>query len=361
MDHEARVKRVRESLAATNAEALLVTDLANVRYLTGFSGSNGQVLITESAAVFMSDSRYAARAADMVQGAEVLIYPHRMSDALKERLGGVSRLGIEAANISVASLESLTGRLGGVEIVPTKSVVENLRRTKDQEEAALLREAIRIGDESFSWVLQRLVEGASERQVALDLEVHLRSSGAEAVALSLIVGSGPLSAHIHHTPSERVLQRGDIVLMDFGCRYEGYCSDLTRTVVVGAARDEQRENNELVQSEQAKGIAAAKAGAGTEDVDMAARRVIEQGGHGDKFTHSLGHGVGLHIHEAPRLGKSPEEDLDVGALKAQDVVTIEPGVYLNGKFGIRIEDCVLVTEQGCEVLGSAPKDHLLEV
>ena len=361
MDHEARVKRVRESLAATNAEALLVTDLANVRYLTGFSGSNGQVLITESAAVFMSDSRYAARAADMVQGAEVLIYPHRMSDALKERLGGVSMLGIEAANLSVASLESLTGRLGGVEIVPTKSVVENLRRTKDQEEAALLREAIRIGDESFSWVLQRLVEGASERQVALDLEVHLRSSGAEAVAFEPIVGSGPLSAHIHHTPSERVLQRGDIVLMDFGCRYEGYCSDLTRTVVVGAASDEQREIYELVLSAQAKGIAAAKAGAGTEDVDMAARRVIEQGGHGDKFTHSLGHGVGLHIHEAPRLGKSPEEDLDVGALKAQDVVTIEPGVYLNGKFGIRIEDCVLVTEQGCEVLGSAPKDHLLEV
>ena len=361
MDHEARVKRVRESLAANNAEGLLVTDLANVRYLTGFSGSNGQVLVTESAAVFMSDSRYAARAADMVQGAEVLIYPHRMSDALKERLGGVSRLGIEAANLSVASLESLAGRLDGVELVPTKSVVENLRRTKDEEEAALLREAIRIGDEAFSWVLQRLVEGASERQVALDLEVHLRSSGAEAVAFEPIVGSGPLSAHIHHTPSERELQRGDIVLMDFGCRYEGYCSDLTRTVVVGAGSEEQREIYELVLSAQAEGIAAAKAGAGTEDVDVAARSVIQQGGHGNEFTHSLGHGVGLHIHEAPRLGKSPEEDLDARALKAQDVVTIEPGIYLNGKFGIRIEDCVLVTEQGCEVLGSAPKDHLLEV
>jgi Xaa-Pro aminopeptidase len=361
MDHEARIKRVRESLSAHNSDALLVTDLANVRYLTGFSGSNGQVLITENAAVFMSDSRYAARAADMVQGAEVIIYPHRMSDALKERLDGVGRLAIEANNLSVASLESLTERLDGVDLVPTKSVVENLRRTKDQEEAALLREAIRIGDESFSWVLQRLGEGASERQVALDLEVHLRSSGAEAVSFEPIVGSGPLSAHIHHTPSERLLQQGDIVLMDFGCRYEGYCSDLTRTVVVGAASDEQREIYDLVLRAQAEGIAAAKAGAGTEDVDVAARTVIEEGGHGDEFKHSLGHGVGLHIHEAPRLGKSPEEDLDAKALKAQDVVTIEPGVYLNGKFGIRIEDCVLVTEQGCEVLGSAPKDHLLEV
>jgi len=361
MNHEARIKRVGESLSANNAEALLVTDLANVRYLTGFSGSNGQVLITESSAVFMSDSRYAARAADMVQGAEVCIYGHRMSDALKERLDGVSRLGIEAANLSVASLQSLTERLDGVEAIPTKSVVENLRRTKDQEEVALLREAIRIGDEAFSWVLERLVEGVSERQVALDLEVHLRSSGAEAVSFEPIVGSGPLSAHIHHTPSERVLQRGDIVLMDFGCRYEGYCSDLTRTVVVGAARDDQRELYELVLGAQAEGIAAAKAGAGTDDVDMAARRIIEEGGHGDEFAHSLGHGVGLHIHEAPRLGKSPEEDLDARALKAHDVVTIEPGVYLTGKFGIRIEDCVLVTEQGSEVLGSAPKDHLLEV
>jgi len=361
MDHEARIKRVRESLTANIAEALLITDLANVRYLTGFSGSNGQALITESTAVFMSDSRYAASAADMVHGAEVLIYPHRMSDALKERLGGVSRLGIEAANLSVASLESLTERLHGVELIPTKSVVENLRRTKDQEEAALLREAVRIGDESFSWVLGRLVEGASERQVALDLEVHLRSSGAEAVSFAPIVGSGPLSAHIHHTPSERVLQRGDIVLMDFGCRYEGYCSDLTRTVAVGAGTEAQREIYELVLSAQVEGIAAVKAGAGTEDVDMAARTVIKEAGHGDEFTHSLGHGVGLHIHEAPRLGKSPEEDLDARALKAQDVVTIEPGVYLTGKFGIRIEDCVLVTEQGCEVLGSAPKDHLLEV
>jgi len=361
MNHEARIKRVGESLSANNAEALLVTDLANVRYLTGFSGSNGQVLITESSAVFMSDSRYAARAADMVQGAEVCIYGHRMSDALKERLDGLSRLGIEAANLSVASLQSLTERLDGVEAIPTKSVVENLRRTKDQEEVALLREAIRIGDEAFSWVLERLVEGVSERQVALDLEVHLRSSGAEAVSFEPIVGSGPLSAHIHHTPSERVLQRGDIVLMDFGCRYEGYCSDLTRTVVVGAARDDQRELYELVLGAQAEGIAAAKAGAGTDDVDMAARRIIEEGGHGDEFAHSLGHGVGLHIHEAPRLGKSPEEDLDARALKAHDVVTIEPGVYLTGKFGIRIEDCVLVTEQGSEVLGSAPKDHLLEV
>jgi Xaa-Pro aminopeptidase len=361
MDHEARIKRVRESLSVNDAEALLVTDLANVRYLTGFSGSNGQVLITEDAAVFMSDPRYAARAADMVQGAEVCIYGHRMSDALEERLNGVGRLGIEAANLSVAGLESLGERLDEVELVPTKSVVESLRRTKDQEETALLREAIRIGDEAFSWMLGRLEEGASERRLALDLEVHLRSSGAEAVSFEPIVGSGPLSAHIHHTPSERVLQKGDIVLMDFGCRYEGYCSDLTRTVVVGTASDEQREIYELVLRAQAEGISAVKAGAGTEDVDKAARLVIEQGGHGDEFAHSLGHGVGLHIHEAPRLGKSPEEDLDARALKASDVVTIEPGIYLNGRFGIRIEDCVLVTEEGCDVLGSAPKDHLLEV
>jgi Xaa-Pro aminopeptidase len=149
--------------------------------------------------------------------------------------------------------------------------------------------------------------------------------------------------------------------MDFGCRFQGYCSDLTRTVVLGEASAEQRDTYDLVLRAQAEGIAAAAAGAATEEVDRAARKVIEDAGHGDEFAHALGHGVGLAIHEAPRLGKAPEEDLEARALKAGDVVTIEPGVYLEGKFGVRIEDCVLVTEQGCEVLGSAPKDSLLEV
>jgi Xaa-Pro aminopeptidase len=178
-----------------------VTDLTNVRYLTGFSGSNGQVLITEDEALFMSDPRYAARAADLVEGAEVAIYPHRMSDLLQERLDGVKRLGIEAADLTVAGLETLGERLDSVALVATKSVVEDLRRSKDEEEAALLREAVRIGDEAFSWLLGRLVEGATERALALDLEIHLRSSGAEAVSFEPIIGSGPLSAHIHHTPS----------------------------------------------------------------------------------------------------------------------------------------------------------------
>ena len=361
MDHEARIARAREKLQKWDVESLLVTDLTNVRYLTGFSGSNGQVLLTEDEAVFMSDSRYAARAADLVQGAEVAIYPHRMSELLQKRLNGTKRLGFEASDLTVSDLESLSERLDSVELVATKSVVEDLRRTKDAEEVALLREAVRIGDEAFSWVLGRLREGVSERALALDLEIHLRSTGAEAVSFEPIIGSGPLSAHIHHTPSERQLRRGDIVLMDFGCRFQGYCSDLTRTIVLGRASGEQSELYELVLKAQEQGIAAAGAGAVTQEVDRAARDVIESSGYGDEFAHALGHGVGLEIHEAPRLGKSPEEDLEARALKAGDVVTIEPGVYFDGNFGIRIEDCVLVTEQGCEVLGSAPKDGLLEV
>jgi Xaa-Pro aminopeptidase len=205
-------------------------------------------------------------------------------------------------------------------------------------------------------VLDRLSVGATEREIALEIDVHMRKAGAEGVAFEPIVGSGPLSAHIHHTPSDRAFEKGDFVLLDIGCKWDGYCSDLTRTVVLGAATDEQRAQYELVLAAQALGIEAVAVGAATADVDAAARRLIEQAGHGDAFGHGLGHGVGLDIHEAPRLHKISEE-----TLVESDVVTIEPGVYHPGSGGVRIEDCALVTSDGPRVLGSAPKDRLIEL
>jgi Xaa-Pro aminopeptidase len=337
-------------------DALLVTNLTNVRYLTGFSGTNGQVLVHADGAVFFTDPRYEARAGDLVSGAEIAVYPARITDLLGDRLAShkVSVLGVEGS-MTLAERDDLQQRLG-LELTTTSGLVEQLRRTKDSHEIELLREAIRIGDAAFAWVLDRLVPGVTEREVGLDLEVHMRQNGADGISFPPIVGSGPLSAHIHHAASDRIFEKGDLVLLDFGCTYGGYCSDLTRTVVLGPASDDQLEMYGLVLSAHNAGIAAVCPGAKGADVDAAARTIITEAGYGERFGHGLGHGVGLDIHEAPRLHRISEDTLGPG-----DVVTIEPGVYIPDTGGVRIEDCVLVTEPGAEVLGAAPKDRLIEL
>jgi len=356
MDYEGRVARVRETLP--DVDALLVTNLTNVRYLTGFSGSNGQLLVTRAHAVFMTDPRYEARAGDLVEGAEISVYPAAVTDVLGDllRRDNVTRLGIEAATMTLSGRDDLDTRLDGVALVPTKGVVERLRRVKDAAEIAALRRAIALGDRAYEMVLDRLVPGATERHIALELEIFIRNEGADHVSFDPIVGSGPLSAHIHHTPSERPFEKGDLVLLDFGSRIDGYCSDLTRTVVLGPATDEQRAIYDTVLESNRAGAAALAPGARCADVDRAARAVIADAGHAERFGHGLGHGVGLDIHESPRLHRVSEESLLAG-----DVVTIEPGIYVPGSGGIRIEDCVLVTEDGPEVLTRAPKDTLIEL
>ncbi|MBA2312712.1 MAG: aminopeptidase P family protein [Actinobacteria bacterium] len=362
MRYEARIERVRAGLEDAGVDALLVTDLTNVRYLTGFSGTNGQALVTNENAMFMSDPRYAARARALVEGvAEVVIYSGKLTDVLGDKLGGVRRLGFESQDVSVATHAALGRRLEDVELIATTALIEGLRRVKEPEEVELLREAIRLGDNTFEWVLDRIAPGVTERALALDLEVHMRSLGADGISFDPIVASGPLSAHIHHTPSDRAFERGDFVLMDFGCKSDGYCSDLSRTVVVGPASEEQTVIYDLVLAAHHAGIDAVSAGAQTAEVDKAARSIIDVAGHADHFGHPLGHGVGLDIHEAPRVGSSSEEDLEAPELIAGDVVTIEPGVYVDSFGGVRIEDCVLVTDEGSETLGSAHKDKLLEL
>jgi Xaa-Pro aminopeptidase len=354
--HERRMDRLRSLLDALAVDALLVMNLPNVRYLTGFSGTNGQVLVTGRGATFLSDPRYAARAAALVSGADVRIYPGRLSEVLVDLLrdARVERLGLEGATVTLVQRDDLAQRLAGVELVTTKDVVEQLRRAKDEQELALIREAVRIADEAFDWILERLAPGRSEREVALELEMRIRERGADDVSFPPIVGSGPLSAHIHHTASDRELGRGDLVLLDFGAQWEGYCSDLTRTVVLGPADDEQRRIYAAVLEAQRRGIVEVAAGAEGVAVDAAARDLISDAGHREEFGHGLGHGVGLEIHEAPRLHWQSEESLVAG-----DVVTVEPGIYRVGWGGVRIEDCVLVSETGAEVLGKAPKADLM--
>lgn len=356
MDNAGRISKVATALEGAGVDALLVTNLTNVRYLSGFSGTNGQVLVHPGGATFFTDPRYEARAGQIVQGADVSIYPARITDVLGDSLAHlkVSRLGIEGS-MTLAERDDLAERLAP-ELVTSTGIVEQLRRTKEPDEVDKLRRAIAIGDAAFRWMIDRLAPGMSEREVALDLEIYMRQHGAEANAFPPIVGSGPLSAHIHHSASERTFEKGDFVLMDFGCTFEGYCSDLTRTVVLGAATDDQQQLYSLVLEAHNAGIAAVAPGVRGADVDAAARAIIEAAGHGERFGHGLGHGVGLDIHEAPRLHRISEDTLATG-----DVVTIEPGVYVPGSGGVRIEDCVLVTESGAEVIGSSPKDRLIEL
>lgn len=354
MDYEGRIARLRDALGGAKVDSLLVTNLTNVRYLCGFSGSNGQLLVSSTGATFFSDPRYRARAGDLVQGAEIEIYDVNLHDSLGPRVSGLM-IGIEASTMSVAQKAHLESKLE-IELKATKNLVEELRRHKDAEEISLLREAVRISDEAFDWILERLGPGRTEREVALDLEVEMRRRGADSVSFEPIVGSGPLSAHIHHTPSDRELAPGDLVLLDFGARWQGYCSDLTRTVCLGSASDHHREVYTTVLAAQSAGIEAVRAGTACAEVDTAARKVIDDAGYGETFAHGLGHGVGLDIHEAPRFHRTSEDTLVAG-----DVMTVEPGIYQVGSGGIRIEDCVAVTAEGCEVLGKAPKDTLIEI
>jgi Xaa-Pro aminopeptidase len=358
MDHAGRIEAVRSLLDEKTIDGLLVTNLTNVRYLTGFSGTNGQVLVTKSTAVFLVDPRYDARARTLVDAAEIVIYPNRLTEVLPAQLAAaqVSKLGVEAGTVTLASRDDLDARLEGIELIPVKDLVEGLRRRKEPAEIALIKEAVSISDRTLAWALDRIAPGVAERELAMDLEVHMRQAGAEAVSFDPIVGSGPLSAHIHHTASDRTFEKGDLVLLDFGCRFEGYCSDLTRTLVVGPANDEQLAIYSLVLEAQKSAIAAISSGAVGSECDAVARAVIDKARHGDHFGHGLGHGVGLDIHEQPTLNRLSEDVLEPG-----HVVTVEPGVYVPGVGGVRIEDCVVVTEDGCEVLGSAPKDTLTEL
>ncbi|MQB00320.1 MAG: M24 family metallopeptidase [Actinobacteria bacterium] len=358
MDHEGRVEKVRGRLGEEGIDALLVTDLTNVQYLTGFTGTNGQVLVAADGALFLSDTRYEARAGMLVRNAEIVIYPLNLWDVLKDRVTslGITRLGVEAAEMTLSTRDTLAERLDGVELVPTKKVVEQIRRAKEPAEVELLERAVRVADEAFDWLLDNLVPGMRERQIALDLEIRMRRRGADAVSFEPIVAAGPLSAHIHHSPSDREIEKGDIVLLDFGCKVEGYCSDMTRSVVVGPATDAQKETYELVLEAQLRGIEASTVGRSCREVDAAARDVIGAAGRADEFGHGLGHGVGLDIHEEPRMNREAKD-----SLVENDVVTVEPGLYVVDFGGIRIEDCVVVTAAGPRVLTTARKDTLIEL
>jgi Xaa-Pro aminopeptidase len=360
MDVAGRAGRLRRLFADAGIDALLVTSLPNVRYLTGFTGSSAMVLVTGDALAFTTDGRYRTQAGEQLALSQVDAHVEigatvsAQRDALAAMLPPASRLGLEAHVVTWAQQRDLERALAGHELVPTDGLVERLRRVKEPGEVARIRAACAIADDALGALLPTLADGPTERDFALDLEVEMRRRGASGNSFDPIIASGPNGAKPHARPSGRRVERGELVVIDFGCIVDGYCSDMTRTVSVGDPGPEARRVWDVVRESQWAGREAVRAGAECADVDRACRAVIVAAGWGDAFVHGTGHGVGLEIHEAPRVAASARDTLERGS-----VVTVEPGVYLPGVGGVRIEDTVVVTPDGADALTEFPKDLIL--
>lgn len=361
MPHEQRAERLAELAAAEGLDALIVGDLvrpgdsgpdaiADIRWLTGFTGTSGLAIVGPEQRDFLTDFRYTERAESEVHPSfERITIEGRMIDELAKRLRG--RVGFDENATSVRSHRKLSEAAGeGTQLVAVSGLVERLRRSKDGREIEAIAAASALADEVFEWMAERGFAGRTEIEVARAAEARMRELGAEP-SFPTIVAAGPNGALPHAEPTVREIGPNELVVVDMGAKLNGYCSDGTRTFATGEVGEEEREVYELVLRAQLAGLEAVAPGAEGTAVDAAARDLIEAAGYGDHFGHGLGHGVGLEVHEAPRLSKRSEDVLAVG-----DVVTVEPGVYLPGRFGVRIEDLVVVTDGGARNLSSTPKE-----
>ena len=345
-----RTDRVLVQIEERGLDCLLVTNMINVRYLTGFTGTNGACVITPEERLFLTDFRYVEQASEQVRGYESQQIGRDMLAGLAERLRG--RAGFDDRHMSVSTHAKLGEKTGeGVELVPAGGLVEDLRAVKDSTEVAAMRAAAEIANEAYESLRETGLAGRTEREVAVSLARFLEDRGAEGPSFPPIVASGPHGALPHASPRDVEIPRDTLVVIDMGAKVDGYCSDCTRTLATGPLDDQALETYELVWRAQRAALAAVRPGASLSGVDAVARQMIEAGGHGERFGHGLGHGVGLEVHEAPRLAKTAE-----GELQAGNAVTVEPGVYVPGEVGVRIEDLVIVGEVEPEVLTAFPKD-----
>ncbi|HEY6425385.1 MAG TPA: aminopeptidase P family protein [Pseudonocardiaceae bacterium] len=357
MSYPRRRAALRERLRERELDALLVSDLLNVRYLTGFTGSNGALLVhakDDERSVFCTDGRYRTQSQEEVPDLRRVIERSSHLRLAKEATeAGIGRLGFESHVVTVDGYAALAKITGVDLLVATSRPVEGLRLIKDDAEVAALRAACAAADTALAGLLadSGLPPGRTEIEVARDLEARMVAAGAAGPSFDTIVAAGANSAVPHHRPTGAELCPGDLVKLDFGALVDGYHSDMTRTMVLGEPAGWQREIYDLVAASQTAGRAALRAGADVRDVDAAAREVIAAAGHGEHFVHGLGHGVGLQIHEAPALSRS-----GVGTLEAGMAVTVEPGVYLAGRGGVRIEDTLVVSDGEPELLTLTTKD-----
>jgi len=360
MDFQARQSKLREHLATTRFDALLISHLPNIRYLCGFTGSAGLLLVEEAGSVFFTDVRYDTQAHEEVKAAKVAIAKKAVLSAVGEFLIGRRKrsrgwtISIEAEHFTVAEKKRLAKLLpAGVMLKDAPSIVERARMVKDEDELQRIRSAVVLGAKLFERATQVIRPGVKEVEVAAEMELAARRGGAEEMSFPTIIASGARSALPHGRASGARITPNAFVVCDFGVILSGYCSDQTRTVWVGKVADDARQAYEAVREAQQAAVDSVRAGIAVGEVDAAARKVLRKAGLGRYFTHSTGHGVGLEIHESPRVANGQPEILQPGM-----VITIEPGVYFPGKWGVRIEDMVAVTAGGCEVLTPTSKEFL---
>ena len=357
MNHKDRIKRLQQSLATHKLDSFLVIHPPNVRYLCGFTGSAGALLISERKTIFFTDGRYIAQAKEEVEAARVVIAQKPPLAAAAEWLAKKSRpttVGIEGDHMSVAERARLVGLLPkDFRLKSTSPLVEQERLVKDSDEIELLCSAVMLGASLFDVALKSIRPGVREIEVAAEMEYAARRAGADAMSFETIIASGERSALPHGRASEAKIPSSGFVVCDFGVILTGYCSDMTRTVYVGRPPDEARRLYEAVKSAQQASIESVRPGVSAGEVDEAARKVLQREGLGRYFTHSTGHGVGLEIHESPRVAAGQKDVLQPGM-----VITIEPGAYIPGRWGVRIEDMVAVTETGCDVLTPTSKEFI---
>ncbi len=348
-----RAERLAAALDGADVDLLFVTNLINVRYLTGFSGSSGAVLIGPSTRVFLTDFRYTEQAEQQVNDEfeRVTVTQDLATEALEHLPEGSLRVGYESETVTVDAAQRMRELFPErVELVGVKGLVEKMRMVKDESEIELIAAAQKLADEAFEALLAGGLKGRTERELALALEHDMRQRGADSPSFDSIVAGGAHGASPHASPRDVELESGQLVVIDWGAKFRGYCSDCTRTVAIGEPGPEAREAYELVLGAQQVGLDVVRAGGHSQEIDKAVRDIIYGAGHEGHYGHGLGHGVGLDIHEAPTLSFRAKDTLEAG-----NVVTVEPGVYLPGQFGIRIEDLVVLTEDGIRILTSIPK------
>ncbi|QPC46836.1 M24 family metallopeptidase [Mangrovibacillus cuniculi] len=350
-----KVNRIRDSFKSLGIEAILVTSTYNRRYMTGFTGSSGVALITEEEALFITDFRYTEQAKKQAEGFTVVEHKGTIHEEVRSHLEkyGVKRLGFEKDHVTFSQYETYRDHLG-VELVPVSQVLENLRLIKTPDEIKILKEATDIADAAFKHILDYIKPGVKEIDVSNELEFFMRKAGATSSSFDIIVASGLRSALPHGVASEKVIESEEFVTLDFGAYYKGYCSDITRTVAVGNVSDELKNIYNIVLESQLLSMENIKPGLTGKEADAIARDYITEKGYGPAFGHSLGHGIGLEVHEGPGLHKRSDLKLEPNM-----VVTVEPGIYVAGLGGVRIEDDTLITETGNESLSHSTKELLI--
>lgn len=352
-----RIAKLREKMKTLDLDGFLVTSKENRQYLTGFTGTFGWVLVTHRDVYLMTDFRYVEQAQKQAHGCKIVRFQHyepvitlRM---VMEELDVVT-LGIESDRMTYDEFELLANHVRRKAITPLKGFVEEIRRIKSEDEIALLAKAEAISDEAFAHVIKLIKPGMTELEIAMELEFQMRRAGAEGVSFDTIVASGKRSSMPHGIATDKKVENGDFITMDYGCIYQGYCSDITRTIALGQVDEKQETVYNLVRKAQEDALAVIKAGVTGKEVHMVAQNVFEDAGYGPFFGHGLGHSVGLEIHEEPRFSPKAEEEMQENM-----VITVEPGLYLPNWGGVRIEDLVVIKKDGCINLTHSPKELII--